>query len=236
MLGIAPRPGHNTSPSANGATHPFTAWRSAVAGVGCAGLWHGPSALVWGWRSVPGALPQAGMRPRRWRWPPPCISGPKARSIPAWGIAPCCGHRPMSCGASPHAPDTTKPRAPTARPICSPHGGSAVADVDCAGLWHGPSALAWGWRSVPGAFPQAGMRPRRWRWHGRGSKPCSVPYIRFVIFDPVLLEEHPELVLKCSHLMMRLLFVNVCTKGIQIRWTHGEAAVAALPGKSREVG
>ncbi len=26
MWGIAPRPGHNTSPSANGATHPFTAW------------------------------------------------------------------------------------------------------------------------------------------------------------------------------------------------------------------
>jgi len=140
MWGIAPRPGHNTSPSANGATHPFTAYRLGVADVGCVGLWHGPSALVWRWHSVPGALPQAGMRPRRWRWPPPCTSGPKARSIPAWGIAPCgappCTSGPKArsipawgiapCGAPPHvphAPDTTRPRAPTARPIRSPHGG-----------------------------------------------------------------------------------------------------------------
>ena len=52
MWGIAPRPGHNTSPSANGATHPFTAYRLGVADVGCAGLWNGPSALVSGWRSL----------------------------------------------------------------------------------------------------------------------------------------------------------------------------------------
>jgi|GEM_PF-4359554 len=173
MWGIAPRPGHNTSPSANGATHPFTAYRLGVADVGCVGLWHGPSALVWRWHSVPGALPQAGMRPRRWRWPPPCISRPKVAVHlrakgpfhTAWRIAPC--EAPPHV---PHAPDTTTPSAIGAtHPFTAWR--SAVAGVGCAGLWHGPSALVWRWHSVPGALPQAGMRPRRWRCMGRAFGP-----------------------------------------------------------------
>jgi hypothetical protein len=178
MLGAAPCHGHNTSPSANGATHPGTAHQLGVADVDCAGLWNGPSALVSGWRSVawgvaPGwyeaaplalalaAAPKAGGRP----WPAPrrscnasasdvhlrakgpydtsmghrpmlgiapchghntsssangaihpgTASGPKARPIPAWGNAPCW--------APPHATGTTRPRAPTARPIPAPHQG-----------------------------------------------------------------------------------------------------------------
>jgi len=137
MLGAAPCHGHNTTPSANGAIHPFIACRLGVADVDCAGLWNGPSALVSGWRSVawgvaPGwyeAAPLAlasAARPtgpeavrgqthvaRATRARATSISGPKARAIPAWGNAPCW--------APPHATGTTRRQAPTARPIPAPH-------------------------------------------------------------------------------------------------------------------
>jgi len=192
MLGAAPCHGHNTSPSANGAIHPFVAYRLGVADVDCAGLWNGPSALVSGWRSVawgvaPGwfeAAPLAlasAARPtgpeavrgqthvaRATRARATSISGPKARAIPAWGNAPCW--------APPHATGTTRRQAPTARPIPAPH-------------------TSWVWRMwiardygtglrpscrvgvpLPGASPQAGMRPRRWRWPAppapQGRRPC----------------------------------------------------------------
>src|SRR5581483_1521834 len=64
----------------------------------------------------------------------------------------------------------------------------------------------------------------------------SVPHVGFVEFDAVFFQEHAKLLLECSLLVVLLLIVNVSAKGRQIRRADGEAAVAALPRKSCEVG
>ena len=127
---------------------------------------------------APGALPQACIRPRRWRsqrrvtkrhsfMMTICLKtahlnrashllqlgencGPTAQPIPAWGNAP--GYV-----------NTTFSQAPTARPIL-------MAKVR-GGMMNGGAAMERAFSPcdvrdrVPGALPQAGMRPRRWRYH-----------------------------------------------------------------------
>ena len=173
MWGIAPRPGHNTSPSANGATHPFTAYRLGVADVGCVGLWHGPSALVWRWHSVPGALPQAGMRPRRWRWPPPCISRPKVAvhlrakgpvhtsmgHRPMWGTAPCAP-RPGHNNPERHRRDPSVHRMAVGRGGCGLRGIMARAFGPRVALAFRSWGVAPGWyEAAPLALYGTGLRP-----------------------------------------------------------------------------
>ncbi len=102
---------------------------------------------------IPGAVPQAGIEARRWRWrflPPRCrrggmgictwgFLGPKARLIPAWGIAP--GTRPTNLFPP-----------PTARVMVS-RGGSVAG--------------SWRWRVGPKArpIPAWGTAPGFWVPH-----------------------------------------------------------------------
>jgi hypothetical protein len=65
---------------------------------------------------------------------------------------------------------------------------------------------------------------------------ASIPHIGLVIRHAVFVQERTILVLKRTDAMMFLLVVDVGRDGHQVRRSHGEAPVAALPGEVAQGG
>ncbi len=64
----------------------------------------------------------------------------------------------------------------------------------------------------------------------------SIPHIPFVAFNSILLQQRPELLLKITLPMMRLLALDVLDQGLQIRRPNRERTISSLPRKLRQRG
>ncbi len=87
------------------------------------------------------------------------------------------------------------------------------------------------WAKGP-THPSLGQRPRKDRKiEARAESPAhwSIPNISLVVIHTVLVQKHPELILKGPRAVMLLLIVDVCPQRLQIGWADRETAIAALP-------